>query len=262
MCAEVVQELRVQRAQEIKAQGEDRELLDLTRDWFNKSCETNYSFHFDWLSRPIMQYPQDMVALQEIIWRVKPDLIIECGIAHGGSLIYNASLLALIDYCSTAENKTVLDPHKTYSKVLGIDIDIRKHNREAIEAHPLKHKIDMIEGSSIDSSIITRVKSIAEKYDTVLVLLDSNHTHDHVLAELEAYAELASVNSYCVVFDTVIEDMPSDVHDNRPWEPGNSPKTAVWKFLETHKNFEIDHDIDSKLLISVAPHGYLKKMSS
>lgn len=259
MTNDVAIELQQQRVDEIAAQGKNTALQDLTGEWLTSSCRDNYSYHFDWMSRPIIQYPQDMVALQEIIWDVKPDLIIECGITHGGSLIYHASILAMLDYCTAAEANTILDPHKTISKVLGIDIDIRSHNRKAIEAHPLKHKIEMIEGSSIEASTISQVKEFAKDYETILVILDSNHTHDHVLSELYAYAELASIGSYCIVFDTVIEDLPAAMHDNRQWGPGNNPKTAVWEFLKTNSKFEINHEIDAKILISVGPQGYLKR---
>jgi cephalosporin hydroxylase len=261
MANDIVNDFKLQRASEIAAQGQDSEFNDLTRKWCDASCKNNYTYHFDWLSRPIIQYPQDMVALQEIVHNVRPDLIIECGIAHGGSLIFNASLLAMLDYCDAAENGTTLDPRATKSKVLGIDIDIRAHNREAIEAHPLSHKIEMIEGSSIAPEIISQVVEFAKGFETVLVILDSNHTHDHVLAELMAYAELTSVNSYCIVFDTAIEDMPAEMHGNRPWGPGNNPKTAVHEFLKSNSKFEIDEAMDAKLMISVGPQGYLKRTS-
>ena len=231
-----------------------------------------YSYNFSWLSRPIIQYPQDMVAMQELIWQIKPDLIIECGIAHGGSLILSASMLAMLDYCEAVEAGTKLDPQATHRRVLGVDIDIRAHNREAIEAHPMAHRIDMIEGSSIAPEIIAQVHEIAKGYERVLVCLDSNHTHDHVLAELEAYAPLASRESYCVVFDTMIEDLPDELFSDRPWGPGNNPKTAVWEYLRRLKdegrtaldgsllNFEFDKEIEHKLLITVAPDGYLKRV--
>ncbi len=205
------------------------------------------------------QYPQDMVAMQELIWQVKPDLIIETGIAHGGSLILSASMLALIDYCDAVKSGQPLDPKDSRRRVLGIDIDIRSHNRSAIEAHPMAHKIDMIQGSSIDPEIITQVREYAKGYERILVCLDSNHTHDHVLAELKAYAPLVSKESYCVVFDTIIEDMPAEMFPDRPWGPGNNPKTAVWEYLKTHSEFNIDKSIDNKLLISVAPDGYLRR---
>lgn len=221
------------------------------------STEPKYSYNFDWLGRPIIQYPQDMVAMQELIWSVRPDLIIETGIAHGGSLILSASMLAILDICDAIESGVTIDPRKSQRKVLGIDIDIRPHNREAIEAHPMSSRIQMIQGSSIAPEIISQVHEIAADYQRILVCLDSNHTHDHVLAELEAYAPLTSVGSYCVVFDTIIEDLPKEMFPDRPWGPGNNPKTAVHEYLSNHPEFEIDKQIDHKLLISVAPSGFL-----
>jgi cephalosporin hydroxylase len=219
-----------------------------------------YTYNFKWLDRPIIQYPQDMVGMQELIWQIKPDLIIETGIAHGGSLIFSASMLALLDMAEAIENGTTINPKESKRKVLGLDIDIRAHNREAIEAHPMASRIQMIQGSSIAPEVIAQVKAVAAKYARVLVCLDSNHTHEHVLAELKAYAPLTSVNSYCVVFDTIVEDMPADMCKDRPWGPGNSPKTAVWEYLKTHSEFEVDKPIQQKLLITVAPGGYLKRM--
>ena len=224
------------------------------------STMPKYSYNYFWLGRPIIQYPQDMVAMQELIWQIKPDLIIETGIAHGGSLILSASMLSLLDYCDAIEQGTMLDPKAPRRRVLGLDIDIRAHNRAAIEAHPMANRIDMIEGSSIDPAIISQVQDIARGYERVLVCLDSNHTHEHVLAELVAYAPLVSAGSYCVVFDTIVEDMPAEMFPDRPWGPGDNPKTAVWEYLKTHPEFEIDKQMDHKLLISVAPDGYLKRV--
>lgn len=225
-----------------------------------ESTQPKYSYNFNWMGRPIIQYPQDMVAMQELIWEVKPDLIIETGIAHGGSLIMNASYLAMLDYCEALDNGELLDPKNPKRRVLGIDIDIREHNRKAIEAHPLSNRIDMIQGSSIAPEIIDQVKEYAKNYKRILISLDSNHTHDHVLAELHGYAELTSVNSYCVVFDTIVQDLPENFYPGRTWGPGDNPKTAVWEYLKTHPEFEIDKSIDNKLLISVAPDGYLKRV--
>ena len=224
------------------------------------STEPKYSYNFSWQGRPIIQYPQDMVAMQELIWSIKPDLIIETGIAHGGSLIFSASMLALLDMCEAIEAGTTLDPKNSKRKVLGIDIDIRVHNRAAIEAHPMSSRIQILHGSSIAPQIIDQVKRVASDYKRILVCLDSNHTHDHVLGELEAYAPLTTVGSYCVVFDTIVEDLPADMFPDRPWGPGNNPKTAAWEYLKSHPEFEIDLQIDNKLLISVAPNGYLKRI--
>lgn len=243
----------------IRLMGDSQSLWCQSKDWMNATAVYKYTYNLSSLGRPIIQYPQDMVAMQELIWQVKPDLIIETGIAHGGSLILNASMLALLDMCEAIESGSTIDPKQSSRNVLGIDIDIRAHNRAAIEAHPMASRIQMIEGSSIAPEIIEQVNSIAKDFKRVLVCLDSNHTHDHVLAELEAYAPLTSVGSYCVVFDTIVEDMPADMFPDRPWGPGNNPKTAVWEYLKTHPEFEIDKSIQHKLLITVAPDGYLKK---
>ncbi len=235
------------------------------------STQPQYSYNFRWMDRPIIQYPQDMAAMQELIWAIRPDLIIETGIAHGGSLIMNASLLALLDYCDALAAGEVLDPAKPRRHVLGIDIDIRAHNRAAIEAHPMANRITMFEGSAISADMIAQVKAHAEPYKTVLVCLDSNHTHEHVLAELEGYAPLVTPGSYCVVFDTIVEHFPEGMYPDRPWGPGDNPKTAVHAYLQSLANegrsdrygqpmqFEVDDAMDAKLLISVAPGGYLKR---
>ena len=227
--------------------------------FMRESIRAQYSYNFRVLGRPVIQYPQDIVAIQELIWQIKPDLIIETGIAHGGSLILSASMLALLDYCDAVENGELLDPKATKRRVLGIDIDIRAHNRAAIEAHPMAHRIDLIQGSSIAPEVIAQVQAQAAGYERVVVILDSNHTHAHVLAELQAYAPLVSKGSYCVVFDTVIEDLPAGMYPDRPWDVGNNPKTAVREYLTQNPNFEVDEDMEAKLLITVAPGGYLRR---
>lgn len=244
----------------IDATSKNKTLCAAAAEFMQASTIPKYSYNFSWQGRPIIQYPQDMVAMQELIWQIKPDLIIETGIAHGGSLIFSASLLALLDMCDAIESGATLDPKMPQRKVLGIDIDIRAHNRAAIEAHPMTSRIQMIQGSSIAPEIIEQVKQLAKGYERVLVCLDSNHTHDHVLAELEAYAPLTSVGSYCVVFDTIVEDLPKEMFPDRPWGPGDNPKTAVWEYLKTHHEFAIDMSIQHKLLITVAPDGYLKRL--
>ena len=223
--------------------SQDSGLKDLTQAWFAHSSKYEYSYHFSWLGRPIIQFPQDIIASQEIIWSVKPDLIIETGIAHGGSLIFNASMLELL-----ADD----------GQVLGIDMDIREHNRKEIENHPMSKRITMIEGSSIDTAVARQVHDFAKDKERILVILDSNHTHKHVLREMELYSPLVKKGSYLVVFDTVVEDMPDELCQDRPWGKGNNPKTAVWEFLKTNDRFEIDKEIENKLLITVAPDGYLK----
>jgi cephalosporin hydroxylase len=243
----------------INEMSADKALCAESKEYFNKLCKYRYSYNFEWLGRPIIQFPQDMIAVQELIWEVRPDLIIETGIAHGGSLIFSASMLALLDMMEAIEKGEKIDPQESSRKVIGIDIDIREPNLRAIKAHPMSTRIQMIEGSSIESSVVSKVHLEAKKYNNILVMLDSNHTYDHVLSELNAYAQLVSINSYCIVFDTVVEDMPKAMFPDRPWGPGNSPKTAVMEYLQANKNFEIDESIQNKLLLTVAPSGYLKK---
>ncbi|MDA7697756.1 cephalosporin hydroxylase family protein [Candidatus Pelagibacter sp.] len=235
-------------------------LTDAAKLFMLESTVPKYSYNFLAQGVPIIQYPQDIIAMQEIIWSVKPDLIIETGIAHGGSLIWSASMLALLDINEAIQKGESLNPNKSKRKVLGIDIDIRSHNKELIESHPMISRIQMIEGPSTDPAIIQLVKKISIDYKKILVCLDSNHTHNHVYSELEAYAPLTSVDSYCVVFDTIIEDLPNNIYPDRPWDPGNNPKTAVKQFLEDNTEFEIDKNIQNKLLITVSPDGYLKRV--
>jgi len=236
-------DLAEQQKQFIKKMIEDHELRGHAKIFFDLSCQYNYSYNFKWLGRPIIQYPQDMIAVQEIIWDVKPELIIETGIAHGGSLIFYASLLELIG---------------EKGKVLGIDIDIRAHNRIEIEKHSMYKRIDMIEGSSVSETISDRVAYLVKNKKPVMVILDSNHTHEHVLAELNFYSQFVTPGSYLIVMDTVIEDMPENSFPNRPWGRGNNPKTAVVEFLKQNDRFVVDKSIEKKLVLTVAPDGYLK----
>jgi len=236
---------------------------DLTRaaeSFFLESVRARYSYNWFWMGRPIIQYPQDICAMQELIWKVRPDVVVETGIAHGGSLIMSASLLAMLDLCDATETGTLIDPGKPKRRVVGVDIDIRQHNRVAIEAHPMAKRITMIEGSSIDPKIVEQVKGAVGAAKTVLVCLDSNHTHDHVLKELEFYAPMVSVGSYCVVFDTVIENLPRDMYVDRPWGIGDNAMTGMREWLSRDTGFEIDRDMDAKLQITVAPNGYLRRV--
>lgn len=240
--------------QEVKdrlaANARDERLKSDAAAFMRSSIAGQYSYNFSWLGRPIIQYPQDMIAMQELIWSIQPDLIVETGIAHGGSLIFSASMLELNAACGGPPD----------ASVLGVDIDIRPHNRQAIEAHPLYKRIEMIEGSSVAPDVIEQVRRKAAGKSRVLVCLDSNHTCAHALAELRAYAPLVSVGSYCVVFDTAIEDLPADMYPDRPWGPGDNPKTAVREYLRDHPEFETDVSIDRKLMVSVAPEGYLRRV--
>lgn len=240
----------------------DRDVQALSRIWLREIARHKYAYNFSWMGRPLIQFPQDMSAMQELVWRVKPDLIIETGIAHGGSLIMSASLLAMLDYSDAAERGESIDPARPKRRVLGVDIEIRKHNRDEIENHPMSRSITMIQGSSIDPAVVAKVKEIAAQYPRILVCLDSNHTHEHVLAELKAYAPLVNPGSYCVVFDTLIEDMPEGMSNDRPWDVGNNPKTAVMEFLSHNVEFSVDESIDTKLLITAAPGGYLRRNDS
>jgi len=254
------QEFAAFRENGITELGHNSDIQSATRCWMDLAQKGNYSYHFNWMGRPIIQYPQDIVAMQELIWSVRPDVVIETGIARGGSLIFSASMLALLDICDLTASGGTFDPRLSNRFVLGIDVDIREHNRKAIESHPMGSRIRMIQGSSIDQSVIEQVHRTLGSGKRVLVCLDSNHTHDHVLAELEAYASLVSVGSYCVVFDTIVEKLSPEAIGERPWAPGNNPMTAVHCYLRQHPEFEIDRRIDHKLQISVAPDGYLKRV--
>jgi cephalosporin hydroxylase len=229
----------------INGMKRDRRLKKLSLAWMKAVTAFEYSYHFTWFGRPIIQFPQDIVAMQQIIWQVKPNVVIETGIARGGSLVFYASMLELLGGDRV---------------VVGIDIDIRPHNRQTIAEHPLSKRIRMIEGSSIASGVVDEVRRFVQGHMTVLVALDSNHTYAHVKAELDAYAGLVTPGSYCVVFDTIIDSFPARLRANRPWRPGNSPKTAVDEFLKYHDEFKVDEELEASLLISVAPGGYLKRV--
>ena len=259
MTIDAVKQFSMERCERLDANGADASFVALSRDWLQASMQRKYVYNFDWMGRPIIQYPQDMVAMQELVWQLRPDLIIETGIAHGGSLVLSASLLAMLDMCDAIEAGTTLDPRQSSRKVIGIDIDIRAHNRAAIEAHPMASRIQMVQGSSIAPETIAAVNAAAAGYQCVLVLLDSMHTHDHVLAELDAYAPLVTPGSYCVVFDTFVEDMPPGFFDDRPWDVGNNPKTALRQWLQSHPDFEVDTSWPDKLMVTVAPEGFLRR---
>jgi cephalosporin hydroxylase len=241
-----IEQFKEERKGRVESNGANEELLIAAEAFNTASNKAQYSYNFTWMGRPIIQYPQDMIAMQEIIWSIQPDLIIETGIAHGGSLIYYASILELIGK----------------GDVLGIDIDIRAHNKAEIENHSMYKRIKMIQGSSIDKEIVEQVRQQTQGKMVILVVLDSNHTHDHVFAELEMYAPFVSLNSYIVVYDTIVEKLPENYLPGlkRSWGRGDNPYTAATTFLQTNKHFEIDPTINNKLLISVAPDGYLKRI--
>jgi cephalosporin hydroxylase len=219
----------------------DTTLRHMSQSWIEASAKHRYSYNFTWLGRPVIQYPQDLIAIQEIIWRTRPELVIETGVAHGGSLVFSASLLELLG---------------NDGRVVGIDVEIRPHNRSAIESHPLFPRISLIEGSSTDPKVVADV-SLAASGKRTMVVLDSNHTHKHVLDELCAYAPMVSCGCYLIVLDTVIEDLPDSLFAGKPWRQGDNPKTAVHEFLRGTRDFIIDESISDKLLITVAPDGFL-----
>ena len=239
-----VEQFEKERAERIASYASKTRFQEHSKSWTEESYHEKYVYNFSWLGRPIIQNPIDMVGLQEIIFRVKPDLIIETGIAHGGSIIFSASILELMGH----------------GEVLGIDIDIRAHNRLAIESHPMFKRIRMLEGSSTDKAVIEQVHDAAAGKENVLVILDSNHTHEHVLTELRAYAPLVSVGSYCIVYDTFVEDLPKGSCPDRPWDKGNNPKTAVFEYLDENTDFLIDKAFETKLMITVAPDGFLRRI--
>ena len=255
----------------IEGAAGDADFRGISLAWVQKCIRHNYAQNFTWLGRPVIQVPQDLYAIQELVWTCRPDLIIETGIAHGGSLVMSASILALLDYCDAIEMGSMLDPKSSRRKVIGIDIDIRPHNRAAIDAHPMRHKIQAIQGSSVAPEVMAQVAAHAEDYGRVMVFLDSNHTHDHVLEELELYAPFVSKGSYCVVWDTGVENLPAEMCADRPWGKGNNPKTAVWEYLKRLQGegrkardggdlrFEYDHTIEHKIAITASPDGFLKR---
>ena len=256
--------------QNIKQLAKNKDFRNLSNLWLQEAGNAAYFYNFSWLGRPIIQVPHDIYAIQELVWRIKPDLIIETGVAHGGSLILSASLLAMLDYVDAVQTRSYFDPMQSKRRVIGIDIEIRSHNREAITEHPMAHLIDLYEGSSIHTSIVETVKAQALKFSKVLVMLDSNHTHSHVLNELRLYAPMVSQGSYCIVMDSSIDDMPEGHVTDRPWGKGNNPKTALYAYLtELTKGtgqlgqdgrkleFEIDKNIDAKIMVSGAMDGFL-----
>jgi cephalosporin hydroxylase len=189
-------------------------------EWLRIGWSQKYSYTFSWLGRPIIQLPEDMVRVQEVVYRLRPDVIVETGIAHGGSLIFYASLCALMGH----------------GRVIGIEIELRPENRRAIEAHPLSSYIEIIEGSSTDEAVVRRVRAAVAPGQTVLVILDSNHSRQHVLAELEAYHDLVSVSSFIVATDGIMRDLADVPRGETSWRRDN-PRAAVEEFLRRHPGF-------------------------
>jgi cephalosporin hydroxylase len=246
---------------EIAKQSKSKKFHNLSKKWIEESIKTKYTYHFDWLGRPIIQFPQDIIVLQQLMWDIKPDLVIETGIARGGSLIFISSMLELLSICGSEKN----------AKVIGIDIDIRKHNEIKIKKHSLSKRIHLLKGSSIDKKIFDKVKKISKNYKKIMVILDSNHNHQHVLEELKMYAPLVTSNSYCIIFDTIIDYMPNKFNKKKNWTSTKNPKTAIDEYLNYIKkdkpkdydkkflNFSIDKNLDNLIMLSNAPGGFLKR---
>ena len=238
----------------IKKQGQNKNLNKAANTFFLETVGSKYSYLFSWMGRPIIQYPQDILMVQELIFKTNPEFIIETGVAHGGSLTLSASMLALLDL-----RENIL-PRDSKRKVIGIDLEIRKHNRIAIENHFLSNYIELIEGSSTDQNVINKINNLCPSSHSTMVFLDSDHTEEHVLRELFLYSKFVTKGSYLIVFDTSIEFFKDINYERKKWSVGNNPRTAISKFLENNNDFEIDKSIDDKLLISVAKEGYLKRM--
>jgi len=221
-----------------------------SKNFIKELARIKYAYNFSWLGFKVLQVPQDLQAMQEIIWEVKPDLIIETGVAFGGSLMFCASMLALLEVCGEIKD----------GRVIGVEINLFPENSFKILSHPLSKYINIISGSSVNKDIVKSIKYISNMKKRILVCLDSNHTHEHVLAELRAYAPLVSVGSYIIVNDTGVEDLPDKMSFNRPWGKGNNPRTAVIEFLEENDDFIIDESIDERLIISGNLGGYLRRI--
>ena len=223
----------------------------LSQAWLRCGWDTKYVYSFTWLGRPIIQLPEDMFRIQEVIYRIKPDVIIETGVAHGGSLIFYASLCKAIGK----------------GRVIGIDIEIRPHNRKAIEAHELYEYITLLEGSSISPEVLAQVRKLVEPGETTLVLLDSNHTKQHVLEELRAYSPLVPVNSYIVACDGIMAYLAGAPRTQLDW-PQNNPLTAIQDFLRENSDFLIEEptfpfnegSINER--VTYWPSGFLKRVKA
>ncbi|MBU92411.1 MAG: cephalosporin hydroxylase [Rhodobiaceae bacterium] len=242
--------------QEIRLQSEDKEFAALSREWIEKANSFKYSYHFSWMGRPIIQYPTDIIAIHEIIYKTKPNFIIETGIAHGGSVTFNASQMALLDLVNPL-------PEGKKRHVYAIDIDIREHNRRQLEQHPLADYFTLYQSSSTDLNLIKNIeddiKGSQENIDGGMVILDSNHTQEHVFKELNLFEKFVGSGNYLVVFDTIIEFLEKASWPGRDWSKGNNPYTAVIDFLSQNNEFEIDKTVDNKIMFGVGPSGYLRK---
>ena len=246
--AEAVKQFEDERDARVTGFKTDAELKQATLAWSELAFTRGYSYNFEWMGRPIIQYPSDMMGLQEVLWRTQPDLIIETGVAHGGSLVMYAGLQQMMGIQG--------------AKVLGVEIDLRAHNRALINEHPMAKHIQIIDGSSVAQATLEQVRAVAAQHQRVMVVLDSLHTHDHVLAELEAYAPLVTAGNYLVVQDTHVEELPDHLWLNRPWKRGNNPMTASLEFLSKHPEFENDVALEAKLQITCARNGWLRRKNA
>lgn len=246
MTPDPVSQFTAERQADIQAMGADEELRQKSLDWMLHADKYKYTYNFSWMGRPIIKFPADMVIQQELMWRLKPDLVIETGIAHGGSIIFTASMMEMMGI---------------EGEVVGLDIDIRKHNRDLIEAHPMMKRITMYEGSSTDPVIVEKVREHTKGKKCVMVILDSLHSHKHVYEELKAYAEMVTVGSYCVLPDTFIEFFPKGYYsDTRPWDVGDNPYTGMKQYLSETDLFETDYSLTHKAMITETIDGYLRRV--
>jgi cephalosporin hydroxylase len=236
------EEFKQQRIASIRALRTNSDLIDRSNKLFREMANARYMYNFDWLGLPIIQFPQDILAAQELIWRVRPGAIVETGVARGGSVIFSASMLQLLDGDGI---------------VVGVDVEIRPQNKEAIGRHPLARRVRLVEGSSTDPAVFGQVRGHIGTRAPAMVFLDSNHTHDHVLAELRLYSQIVDRGSYIIVYDSVIDLLPAEDFRDRPWGPGNNPRTAIHAFLTENDRFEIDQDMSAKLLLTCCPDGFL-----
>lgn len=245
----------------------DASYFETNQAYLEYLLSKNYQYNFEWFGRPIIQIPQDIYAIQEMIWQTRPDLVIECGVAHGGSIVLAASLMAQLDMLDALEHSLDAEEYTVRKKrhVIGIDVEIRPHNRSAMDVHQLKKYWTLIENSSTDRKVVELVRNSTKSYNRIMVMLDSNHTHEHVLQELKAYAPLVSKDCYLVVWDSGIEDLSEEANKSveklRPWGKGNNPKTAMLEYLESldEKNisFEINRALRAKIGISAASDAFL-----
>lgn len=227
------------------ALGQDRAVFDSSIDILLAANKYDYAYLWTWMGIPIIQLPADIMATQEVIWATKPDVIVETGVARGGSMVFMASLLELLGN----------------GKVIGVDIDIRAHNRDSIERNPLAKRISLIEGPSTSSSVVAKVRSEIPPGASVMVILDSDHSRDHVLAELRAYAGMVTPGCYLVVADTLLGELQPDAelrNRSKAWSKGNEPLSALKIFLEESDRFEVDPVINGKLILSSSTGGYLR----